>query len=106
LVPEPARALLFSREFEFVAVDSGPERDQQAARALEIELDNIGMYACSNASYLLDPDFDDLLNSYEQSVAEQARELFKRLDTVDDRRHVDGWRLLRDALGQFGAGRA
>lgn len=103
LVPEPARAMLFSREFEFVAVDPGPKRDKQAARALEIELDHIGMYACSDASYLLDADFDALLNRYEQSLAQEARQLVERLDTLDDRRHVDAWRLLREELSRFGA---
>ena len=41
LVAEPARALLFEHEFNFVPVHDGIRADLDAARALEIELDYI-----------------------------------------------------------------
>lgn len=104
LTPDPVRAALFEGEFTFVAVDDGSATDPEAARVLEVELDHIAMYACSDASYLVDRDYDDLLNRAEQRLAQQVRELALQLDALDDRRHLDSWRLLRRSLEEFGAG--
>lgn len=104
LRPEPVRAALLKREFSFVAVDDAAATEPEAARALEIELDHIAMYACGDAAYLADPDYDDLLNGFERRLAEQVRDLALQLDALDERRHVDSWRLLRESLADFGAG--
>jgi len=103
LRPDDVLADLYDKEFEFVAVASASTSDEEAARALEIELDHIGMYGCGTASYLLDPSYTGMLNGREREVADQARALASAVAGIDDRRNVDAWRLLTEALARFGA---
>lgn len=106
LTPDAAREEMLGDDFSFRPVTQQHDDDEVASRALEIELDRIGMYACVNASYLASPDFTGMLNDDEQAVAQQLRELAGAIDRLDrGERLVDGWRLVREALTSFGAPR-
>lgn len=103
LRPDEVLAELYDKEFEFVAVAPASASNAEAARALEIELDQIAMYGCGNASYLLDPSYTGMLNGREREVAEQARALADAVAAIDHWRSVDAWRLLGETLAAFGA---
>jgi len=103
LRPDEVLAELYDKEFEFVAVAPASASNAEAARALEIELDQIAMYGCGDASYLLDPSYTGMLNGREREVAEQARALADAVAAIDHWRSVDAWRLLGETLAAFGA---
>lgn len=102
--PDHERAEMLGSDFDLHPVTEQLTVDGVASRALEIELDRIGMFACVDASHLAPPDFTGMLNLDEQAVAQQMRELAAMIDGLDKQeRFVDGWRLVRESLTSFGA---
>ncbi|WP_051551345.1 SIR2 family protein [Nocardioides sp. URHA0020] len=68
-------------------------------RALEIFLDAIGRYAADDASWLLDPRFDGLLDEESRRTAREVYRLRARLPSGDA-----SWQALARRLDELGAG--
>lgn len=101
--PQGPRADLWSGDFEYVPVADGTGSAAERARALEIALDDIGMWACGDASYLFDPDYQSLLAEHERPVADLARTLFIAVQQIDAAAQLDGWDVVLNSLRRFGA---
>ncbi len=103
-VPDAARAEILGQDFDFIAAGQQVEENAIAYRAVEIELDHIGILACSDASYALDPDFDGLLTPEESAVADSLRSVLAEVRAIErGKQKIDAWRLIRGALESFGA---
>jgi hypothetical protein len=66
---DPARARLWERDVETVAMGSAGTSSAEAARRLEVLLDLIGCLATPPTGYLLDPAYRGLLNEEERSLS-------------------------------------
>jgi hypothetical protein len=74
LRPEPAKARLWEGELDYVCVAPDGADRADAARALEIFLDAVAVHAATDASYLLDPRYEGLLDEDERAVARELRQ--------------------------------
>lgn len=104
VVPDAARGEILGRDFDFIAASDRAEVDPIATRALEIELDHVGVFACSDASYALDADFAGLLTPEESEVAQSLRAVLARVQAMDrGKQQIDAWQAIRESLESFGA---
>ena len=74
----PARELLWKGDLRFVALtdhvqDSDGAKRADAARRLEILLDQIALESCDEAPYLLDDTYTDLLSDADRTLADAVR---------------------------------
>ncbi|MGY1633298.1 SIR2 family protein [Geodermatophilus sp. SYSU D01186] len=70
---DPARARLWERDVETVAMSPAGAPPAEAARLLEVLLDLIGCLSTPPTGYLLDPAYRGLLNEEERALAEALR---------------------------------
>jgi len=70
---DPARARLWERDVETVAMGAGDTPPAEAARRLEVLLDLIGCLSTPPTGYLLDPAYRGLLSEEEQELAAALR---------------------------------
>ncbi|MFW3172059.1 SIR2 family protein [Geodermatophilus sp. CPCC 206100] len=70
LQEDPARARLWERDVETVAISPAGTSPAEAARLLEVLLDLIGCLSTPPTGYLLDPAYRGLLNEEERALAE------------------------------------
>ncbi|WP_104524590.1 SIR2 family protein [Blastococcus atacamensis] len=70
---DPARALLWERDVETVAMGAADTSPAEAARRLEVLLDLIGCLSTPPTGYLLDPAYRGMLSEEEQALAEALR---------------------------------
>ena len=69
LCEDPARARLWERDVETVAMADAATSAAEAARRLEVLLDLIGCLSTPPTGYLLDPAYRGLLNEEERTLA-------------------------------------
>ncbi|WP_448627606.1 SIR2 family protein [Geodermatophilus sp. URMC 64] len=81
---DPARARLWERDVETVAMSPAGTSAAEAARRLEVLLDLIGCLATPPTGYLLDPAYRGLLTEHEQALAEALNEVAGRLPEDDE----------------------
>ena len=97
---DEARAALWEGKVRWLRMGDGnlPE----SARELEVFLDGVAMYACQDATWLLDERFAGLLPTKEdREIAGEIRGLAQR---VGERSGLyEGWGALVKALEGFGA---
>ncbi|WP_182112694.1 MULTISPECIES: SIR2 family protein [unclassified Actinotalea] len=100
---DEATRRLWEGRFDYVAVahDNGAGPGVRARR-LAIFLDAVAMHA-TPAQYLADERYAALLSDREREVAEKARDLRRRIETLPEAERA-AWRRLADALGEVGAG--
>jgi hypothetical protein len=67
---DPARARLWERDVETVAMSPADTPSGEAARLLEVVLDLIGCLSTPPTGYLLDPAYRGMLDEEEQALAE------------------------------------
>jgi hypothetical protein len=70
---DAARARLWERDVETVAMGGGDIRPAEAARRLEVLLDLIGCRSTPPTGYLLDPAYRGMLNEEERELADALR---------------------------------
>lgn len=81
-------------------LDSRRTMGVNSFRAQDILLDQVGMYASSDSSWLLDPRFAGMLDARDQQLAELARQLREQLPAGSET-----WSPLTEVLEQLGARR-
>lgn len=96
-----ARQRLHERHFDWVGM-AGDSLEARA-RNLEVFLDAVAMYAATDHSWLLDPEFGDLLDVSERALAQQARDLSSQLR--DRAVPASPWEALAETLVAFGSPR-
>ncbi|MGY1601764.1 SIR2 family protein [Geodermatophilus sp. SYSU D00815] len=80
-----ARARLWERDVDTVAMSSGDTPPAEAARRLEVLLDLICCLSTPPTGYLLDPAYRGLLSEEETALAEALQSVAERLPEDDDR---------------------
>lgn len=91
------RAALWEGQLDFVHLDDLGEDSPR--RALELVLDRAGVHASDDASWLLDPRFEGLLEVRDKPLAQQVRALAEQLR----RSGGSTWRPLLDRLDELGS---
>jgi hypothetical protein len=96
---DTARAELWKGQVTWLRMGDGelPE----SARELEIFLDAVSMYACQDASWLLDERFAGMLTPSQQALASRSRDLLRDIEKESGK--DDGWSALANSLKWFGA---
>ncbi|MBA2695608.1 MAG: SIR2 family protein [Actinobacteria bacterium] len=98
--PEPLRQLLWEDELTWIGVGGAMPLEQ--ARNIEIFLDALGAFAWSDASYLLDPDFRDMLTEPQRAMASELEGLARRMQEFGED-HGGSWQQLVESIRSFGA---
>jgi hypothetical protein len=109
-----AQAELWKGELDHVSVsdvvvpprgaDGRDQASDQPVRELAIFLDALGMFASSDASYLLDARYAAMLDGEDaRAAAERARELYRAAESLDSGGADDAWGALARQLKAFGA---
>ena len=101
LTDDPARARLWERDVETVAVGDAGSSEAEAARRLEVLLDLVGCRACPATGYLLDPAYRGMLTEDEAALAAALAELDARVH--DRTRTADAWQQVDEVLHRLGA---
>jgi hypothetical protein len=76
---DPARARLWERDVETIAMSAGDTTPAEAARRLEVLLDLIGCLSTPPTGYLLDPAYRGLLDDDERALSEALADVAERL---------------------------
>ena len=98
---DPARARLWQRDVDTVAVGDPEQGTPEAARRLEVLLDLVGCLACPPSAYLLDPAYRGMLDADEADLARALEHLDAE---VHERPHSSwGWEQVDEVLQRFGA---
>ena len=79
LTEDPARARLWERDVDTVAVGDADTSEREAARRLEVLLDLVGCLTSAPTGYLLDPAYRGMLDEQEAALAAALGELGDRL---------------------------
>jgi hypothetical protein len=100
LTHDPARARLWERDVETVAMSGRDTSSAEAARELEVLLDLLGCRACPPTGYLLDPAYRGMLDDDEAALARALRRLDEQ--TGAGARRTWGWAQLEAVLHRLG----
>jgi hypothetical protein len=76
---DPARARLWERDVETVAMSGRDTSPAEAARRLEVLLDRIGCLSTPPTGYLLDPAYRGMLDEHERALAAALRQVAEAL---------------------------
>ena len=101
LTEDPARARLWERDVDTVAIGDAGSSEAEAARRLEVLLDLIGCVACPATGYLLDPAYRGMLTADEAALAAALSDLEARVASAP--RTAQAWQLVEDVLRRLGA---
>jgi hypothetical protein len=96
---DTARAELWKGQVTWLRMGDGEL--PKSARELEIFLDAVSMYACQDASWLLDERFAGMLTPSQQALASRSRDLLRDIEKESGK--DDGWSALANSLKWFGA---
>ena len=101
LTEDPARARLWERDVDTVAVSEDGTSESEAARRLEVLLDLVGCRACPPTGYLLDPAYRGMLDDDEAALATALTDLHEQ---VHDRPGAAwAWEQVDEVLRRLGA---